>query len=197
MPAGAIAGVAALSSLSSYRSVDWVCKKDDLSTLFQTVPRNKACLKQKTEMRKEPVYTEKYRHCGYLSKALESIEEAVTDCKKGLEGIDFDTIAFRGMSGALVAPIVARDLKKEIILVRKTGEDNHSGYSLEGHVGAKKYVILDDFVSTGRTVREIIKQVKDCTETAELVGGVFYNHGNTWMPVGDVLDRVRPGDFNG
>jgi len=135
-------------------------------------------------------YEQKYRHCGYLSKALESIELAVTDCEKGLEGIEFDTIAFRGMSGALVAPIVARDLKKEIILVRKTGEDNHSGYSLEGHIGAKKYVILDDFISTGKTVREIIKQVIACTKTAEFVGGVFYNHGTAWMPVGDVRDRV-------
>jgi len=131
----------------------------------------------------------KYRHCGYLAKALESIEDAVRDSKIALEGVEFDTIAFRGMSGALVAPIVARDLKKEIILVRKEKGDNHSGYTVEGHIGAKKYVILDDFISSGATVREIIKEVQAATPTAELVGGAFYTNWKPWMPVGDLRDR--------
>ena len=38
-----------------------------------------------------------------------------------LFGLDkFDTIAFRGMSGALIGPILADALNKHLILVRKT-----------------------------------------------------------------------------
>jgi phosphoribosylpyrophosphate synthetase len=59
------------------------------------------------------------------------------------------------MSGALIAPIVAHELNKPIVLVRKPKEDNHSGYPVEG-VEFKTYIIIDDFIETGATIRSII-----------------------------------------
>ena len=44
-------------------------------------------------------------------------------------------------------------------LVRKPGDSSHSDARIEGVVG-NKYIILDDFVSSGATVREIVVTVK-------------------------------------
>lgn len=74
---------------------------------------------------------------------------------------DFDAIAFRGLSGALVAPIVAREMKKTLLCVRREiGETGHSVHGVEGDLAARRYVILDDFVSSGTTVRKIIQAVR-------------------------------------
>jgi len=138
--------------------------------------------------------TEKYQHCGYMSEALqrEQIDQAVDTCLAVLEKKRFDTIAFRGMSGALIAPIVAHSMKKEIIVVRKeTKEEGHSHHKVEGHLAARKYVILDDFIQGGGTVREIVSRVKDFTSVAEIVGGVFYAQFNTpWYTAKALKERT-------
>src|SRR6185437_651522 len=65
---------------------------------------------------------------------------------------DFDAIAFTGLSGALVAPIVADLLGKELIAVRKE-KTNHSSNQIEGYIAGKTYIILDDCRSSGKTIR--------------------------------------------
>jgi orotate phosphoribosyltransferase len=67
----------------------------------------------------------------------------------------FDRIAFRGLSGALVAPLVAVKMQRGLIAVRK-GEHCH-GASVEGVPPNEttRYIILDDFVSSGETVDQI------------------------------------------
>ncbi len=67
-------------------------------------------------------------------------------------GLKFDAIACRGVSGLLIAPIVAMRLNKTLIVVRK-GEKTHSCYVVEGDHAAKRYLILDDFIASGATVR--------------------------------------------
>jgi len=69
-------------------------------------------------------------------------------------------IAFRGFSGAMVAPIVAYKLGLNPIGIRKPNEGSHGGstksrLTLEGH-RVERYVIVDDFVLSGDTVRKII-----------------------------------------
>ena len=135
---------------------------------------------------------EKYEHCGYLAQALqrEEIDEAVGLCVETLKGRKFDTIAFRGLSGALIAPIVAHILSKEIIVVRKT-QTEHSLHRVEGHVAAKRYVILDDFISGGTTVREIISRVNRFAPEATLWGGMLYTHWKKWLTPKELRERVK------
>jgi len=69
-------------------------------------------------------------------------------------------VAFRGISGALVAPIVAFKLGLNAIAVRKPGADCHNGIThhsiaLEGSP-VERYVIVDDFVNTGETIKKIV-----------------------------------------
>jgi len=98
------------------------------------------------------------------------VERAV----KYLKGVKFDTIVFRGFSGAIVGPAVALRLGKSWALVRKVGDSSHSLRAVEGYI-LGKYVIIDDFIDTGETVNKIIS-----TFSNGLCAGVYlYNF--TWL----------------
>jgi adenine/guanine phosphoribosyltransferase-like PRPP-binding protein len=88
-------------------------------------------------------------------------------------GLEFDAIACRGVSGLLIAPVVAMRLNKTLIVVRK-GEKTHSGYKVEGDHGAKRYLILDDFIDGGDTVRITIKDIYATNPAARCVGFIAY-----------------------
>lgn len=87
----------------------------------------------------------------------EAIETAIRDLTPHLG--EFDAIAFRGMSGALIAPEIARRLNKGLIMVRKQTEDSHSSYKAEGLLGCR-YVIVDDMIASGDTVKAIQKTIR-------------------------------------
>ena len=122
-----------------------------------------------------------YRHSGHML-ALRAVERRkfVRDAKKLLREskIEFDSIAFSGMSGAVVAPMLATVLKKEVVMVRKEQDRapyTHSEYRVEGYSAVKRYIIVDDFVSTGDSARYIVKQIHDhFTEDAVCVGVFSY-----------------------
>ena len=86
------------------------------------------------------------------------IAQAIRESK-----VRFSAIAFQGMSGAMVAPMVASLLRKKLILVRKKGVlGSHSPYTVEGYLESKTYIILDDFTESGETCRNIMESVKNC-----------------------------------
>ena len=97
----------------------------------------------------------------------------VKDVIEALRPIEFDAIAFRGLSGALVAPIVAYELDKTLLAVRK-GESNHSGHLVEGDYNARRYVIIDDIISSGDTVSAIHAAVAALVPGAKCVGVIRY-----------------------
>lgn len=110
-----------------------------------------------------------YSHLGTLL-APELLAKKLRLAASALRSYEFDTIAFRGMSGALCAPTLAMRLKKQLILVRKPEDSTHDRQDVEGFKGAKRYIIVDDFVCTGNTKRAIIKAVKEFTPEASYVG---------------------------
>ena len=105
----------------------------------------------------------------YLRRAIKTIRKSK---------LEFDAIAFSGMSGAMFAPILAHILKKEIIMVRKRAdmpERGHSSFGVEGYAAAKRYVIVDDLVSTGTTARYIHGHIsQDFAPDAACVGVYCY-----------------------
>lgn len=88
-------------------------------------------------------------------------------------GLKFDAIACRGVSGLLIAPIVAMRLNKTLIVVRK-GKKTHSYYVVEGDHAAERYLILDDFIESGDTVRVIGEDIHKVNEDAKCVGFIAY-----------------------
>jgi hypothetical protein len=89
-------------------------------------------------------------------KLVRQVKQRVTELKVALK---FDAIAFRGNSGAALAYPVCAALKLPMICVRK-GESSH-GQPVEAatNVAIRKYLIVDDLISTGDTIRAIVDAI--------------------------------------
>lgn len=90
-----------------------------------------------------------------LSVIVEHMTKKIEKAK-----LDFDYIACRGVSGLMVASPLAIRLNKGIIVIRK-GESCH-GCQMEASPQPKTnshYIILDDFFSSGNTLKEIMKGI--------------------------------------
>ena len=76
--------------------------------------------------------------------------------------LEFDCIACRGVSGVIPAAVVAWKLNKRLLVVRKEEErrDSHASSLLEGWL-APSYIIIDDFVSMGGTIRAITAAIEE------------------------------------
>jgi len=86
--------------------------------------------------------------------------------------IYYDSIACCGTSGLMVVPQIAELLKKNIILVRKQ-IDGYSDFLVEGSA-ANQYIIIDDLVCSGNTVKHIIKNIRRETPRSKCVGVYCY-----------------------
>lgn len=75
----------------------------------------------------------------------------------------FDAIAFRGSSGAAAAFPLSLRLGIPIIYVRKDNESGH-GQKVEGpNKAVKTFIIVDDLIASGRTVKAILDALPDAT----------------------------------
>lgn len=102
----------------------------------------------------------------------DSRDKAIEYVVGRLESESFDVVACRGVSGATMAAVVAYKLHKDLCIVRKPNDGSHSSYTVEGPTG--RYVIVDDFISTGATVKEIVKQITRVDPHAECLGVICY-----------------------
>ena len=98
------------------------------------------------------------------------IIKAVCDLRKISDS--FDSIACCGVSGLMVVPQIAELLNKNIVVVRK-GEKCYSEFRTEG-VAPFRYIILDDLICSGSTVRHIKKVLKDEYSRSTCVGVYCY-----------------------
>lgn len=117
----------------------------------------------------------------YLKDALDinRFQKTVDDICAAIQKIspDVEGIAFRGSSGSLVAMSVCVKLGKFPMMIRKQ-DGNHSCYTIEG-VHCESFVIVDDLVCTGSTVRAIIDAIqKEYGGPHFICDGVFcYTYG--------------------
>lgn len=95
----------------------------------------------------------------------------------------FCGIVFRGHSGAALAYPLSARLKVPLICVRKLGEISH-GRKIEGSsVPIRRYIIIDDFIDTGKTINQLIEAIdreNRCNDAskyneARCVGIVLYD----------------------
>jgi hypothetical protein len=100
----------------------------------------------------------------HFKKALDAseLQLVVLESIALLSPIEFDTIAFIGLSGAVVAPIIAYEMGKELLMIRKSGgaDKSNSGQWIEGNVGAKRVVIVDDLISSGKTISQVMHALR-------------------------------------
>ena len=107
----------------------------------------------------------------------------------------FHAIAFRGTSGAAMAYPVSIATGIPLICIRKPTEDAH-GDPVEGSTkfDVKKYIIIDDFMSSGATVDAIIESInKHSNNSVKCVGIVLYgNDYNSYNKWGDIpVTRIK------
>lgn len=98
------------------------------------------------------------------------IIKAVCDLRKIADS--FDSIACCGVSGLMVVPQIAELLNKNIVVVRK-GEKCYSEFLTEG-AAPFRYIILDDLICSGGTVRHIKKILRDEYSRSRCVGVYCY-----------------------
>ena len=142
------------------------------------------------------------RHPADLAILLKKAIVAFGELRKT---VDIQAIAYTGSSGAAIAFPLAIEYELPIIYVRKENEQSHGG-KVECNFTdeIENYVIVDDFIATGRTVERVIKGVKECAKAFSWNGpeciGVFVfdpQHGDRdkfqfrdadWNPTGEVID---------
>jgi orotate phosphoribosyltransferase len=87
----------------------------------------------------------------------------------------FDAIAFTGSSGAALAFPLSFFLEIPLIHVRKD-DKNHYGKPIEGTVSSKKYLIVDDLIASGASIRKIVKTIdKEYKHKAKPVAIYLYD----------------------
>lgn len=82
------------------------------------------------------------------------------------------TVVVSGLSGILIGVPVADATNKNFAIVRKYGETCH-GLAIEGQITGD-YVIVDDFIASGSTVRHILERVKARDPNSNCLGILLY-----------------------
>lgn len=86
--------------------------------------------------------------------------------RKVMPAVEFDTVVASGLSGTLVLPLLARHFKCHYLAVRKPKDGTHSTYPAEGVLG-ERWLFVDDFVSTGRTLARCYYTIESITNSRE------------------------------
>jgi len=101
----------------------------------------------------------------------------MSDLKKQLKKYSgcFDTIVCRGKSGMLAAGYLAASMNKNIIIIRKSTNNAHAAGLVEYWESPERYIIVDDFISSGATMANITSKMKKLFPKAKLVAIALYD----------------------
>lgn len=110
-----------------------------------------------------PALARKHRH--------EIVKQALKDLRPHRD--EFDSVVYRGNSGAVIAPIIAYLMNKHLIVCRKN-EQQHSSYMMEGKLEIEKVLFIDDFIGQGNTLQEVVKKLQEFQPLAKVVGVYTY-----------------------
>ena len=111
-----------------------------------------------------------------LKKKADSVSKKILKLQKEL---GFDAIAITGVSGAGIGFAVSYITGIPCIYVRKSKNKTH-GKLIEGpNKDIKSYIILDDFIVTGETIKRVVKNLKSQYKTIECCGIFVYDSGDS------------------
>lgn len=114
------------------------------------------------------------------ARFAKSVDKTLSAAERLKKCLGFDTIAFTGMSGAAMAFLLSHWMGVPLLCVRKKTDSSHYVNSfppryLEGNVvEVRKYLIIDDFIASGASVRYMIDTIKEQNYSAECVGMLLY-----------------------
>lgn len=102
---------------------------------------------------------------GYSTRAFKGdLAEILRDLEAATQraNVTYDTLIGTGLSGALVVPYLAVNMKLHWSIVRKN-ETHHSSNQVEGSIG-RRWLFVDDFTSTGGTYERVRTEVAKAIE---------------------------------
>lgn len=111
------------------------------------------------------------------------IAEAIRDLTP--HNRQFSTIAISGYSSSIIGSIIADRMNKHLLIVRKSGVDDHRCEDNEG-VHGTNVVFLDDFIDTGETYDRVRKAVE---KTGGKLYGSFFFSGAPYIYHGDLKKK--------
>ena len=134
----------------------------------------------------------------YLPLVPKEIKQAVDKTLQKIKKIKrpYRYIVCTGYSGALIAGFISVKLKKEIIIVRKPSDSSH-GHVIESDQDKflydknergnrrSNYVIIDDFIVSGETIRRIIETCSPHKLTC--IGVVRYKDDHDLSPTEQLM----------
>lgn len=121
----------------------------------------------------------------YFSRAIsnDGDDPYIDNIIDAIKRWDFDVIVCRGISGIAMSAIIGHIMQKPVWIVRKeTDRVNahslaHVEYPDERYNISSRYIIIDDCVDDGDTVRAIINQINEHRDGKhDVVGLVLYQH---------------------
>lgn len=104
---------------------------------------------------------------GYFRHAFEDVDSLIgnAEFQFKVQKIEFDSMVGIGLSGLLVLPILARHFDVPFMALRKPNVESHDSYYGTGQYGrgtiGKRWILVDDFVSTGSTMRKAQQRIAD------------------------------------
>lgn len=112
-----------------------------------------------------------------LSEFVQTVKKTVAKARELKQHYEFDSIAFTGTSGAAMSYILSAELGVHLICIRKETDNSHyvKGHGLlEGNLSSKRYLFVDDFISSGSTFKRVRDLLVTMMPKATCVGGLMY-----------------------
>jgi phosphoribosylpyrophosphate synthetase len=119
----------------------------------------------------------------YFDEAFRNTDMLIERATRKLQDVPFDTLVGTGVSGTIFVPILAHELDKHWMIVRKD-KSGHSTSMLEGQLG-HRWLFCDDLIYTGATLKRVRKTIKDTLRYGTwhtVFGGTYLYGDNVFKP---------------
>lgn len=113
----------------------------------------------------------------------DTVKQFTNDIRKFYKKTEFTHMVVTGLSGQSIAWPIAYLTGIPIVVLRKRGEKSHSYSRFAGDGHIEKYIIIDDFIESGKTIKRILSTIEkndytdDGDPPAECIGIFLYNSG--------------------
>ena len=94
----------------------------------------------------------------YQDKSIRNVKNLLVQ-----KNVKFDGFLVCGISGIVIGSILARSLRKDLVIVRSS-YDCHSPSMVENYKTSRRYIFLDDCICSGTTFRKVKRHCDDCFE---------------------------------
>jgi orotate phosphoribosyltransferase-like protein len=127
----------------------------------------------------------------YIKRAFDPVllRRIALETYQVMRSVGAEVVVVRGLSGTVVATTMAALFNTPFAIVRKPNESSHSSFGLEVHTvfseetfnneTYRDWIIVDDLISTGTTIREIKDKVDSSVIKGICKGIVLYANENS------------------